>query len=279
MPADWPEAALRAQAIAARSYAYFELIKARKEAPEQSFDVDDTIFSQAYTGLAYSSTRSDVAILSTSGRLMTSGGEVIKAYFHADSGGHTEDSFNVWNIAFPYAVGKPEQFDPKLDPNNSWRVELTLDSIRQSLATAGLLGDNANALMGLRVLSQDINRSGRAEAVSLTLRDSSQLKIAATVFAHAVCLRSTMFSIDRPDAKQPRIVITGKGFGHGVGMSQVGAKILAAALGWHEDEILSFYYTGIEITPSMPQPRLRQLRASATPTNSSGPLFEALQGL
>ena len=132
MPASWSAEALKAQAIAARTYAYYELGTEVSKADqniisEQSgAQIDDTVSYQAYLGLKNNTVATDTAIDQTTGMVMTYNNKVIKAYFSADSGGHTEDSENVWGDSRPYIIGKPEIYPDGSVPGTTWNYTATL---------------------------------------------------------------------------------------------------------------------------------------------------------
>lgn len=239
VPASWQPEALKAQAVAARSYAYFQAQRARRT-PRKTYDVDDTVQYQAYLGHGGRTARTDDAVTATAGELLLYGNEVVKAYFHADSGGHTEDAENIWTGdagKVPYCRAKQEAYDPSL-LDSSWVTTRTLRELDQALKIQQLLRPNQN----LKGVSTDPSRfpSGRPSWVVLELAEGSSLKITAERFRYAVALRSPWFEI-HPQGADFRI--TGLGYGHGVGMSQWGAQLTAQSLGWNYRQILAFYYT------------------------------------
>ena len=108
MPDSWAEQALMAQAVAARTYALY--VKEKSVHPD--YDLEATTASQVYGGIRAESQRSTRAVNATRGQVMTHDGKLIVAYFHSDSGGHTEDPSNVWNTdTIPYLCGVPERLN------------------------------------------------------------------------------------------------------------------------------------------------------------------------
>jgi stage II sporulation protein D len=97
---------------------------------------------------------------------------------------------------------------------------------------------------------QERSKSGRVIWVKVKLRNEKMPRfIWGEDFRRALRLRSTLFEIDVSDSEAKNSVqFVGKGFGHGVGMNQTGANVLARSLGWGFSEILHFYYDQIEIT-------------------------------
>lgn len=126
--ADGAAAALRAQAVAARSYALSSL------RPSAAFDVHDDTRSQVYGGVAAEDRRSDAAVAATRRRVLTYDGGIITAYFHSTSGGRTEDVQNAWpgSAPRPYLVSVDDGFD-RVSPYHSWASPPRF--------TAGRLGD------------------------------------------------------------------------------------------------------------------------------------------
>ena len=102
MPASWPLAALRAQAVAARTYA---LAQRRPEAP---FDLKATVASQVYRGVVAETDSTREAVASTRGQVLMYDGTLINAVFHSSSGGSTENSGEIWNRQLPYLVSVPD---------------------------------------------------------------------------------------------------------------------------------------------------------------------------
>jgi stage II sporulation protein D len=119
MPASWGDrapAALRAQAIAARTYSLASL------RPTQPYDMYDDTRSQVYGGVAAEDPRAVAAVTATAGRVITFGGKLITAFYFSTSGGHTEDGGNVFpsTTPMPYLVGRPDPFDG-VSPLHRWK--------------------------------------------------------------------------------------------------------------------------------------------------------------
>lgn len=112
MPSDWPVEALRAQAVAARTFAVSRMIDHLYD----SYDVYDDVSAQVYLGVRGESKRASQAVQDTAGQILTYQGAPIVAYFFSDAGGYTKDGKQ------PYLRAKPSRH-PK-SPHNSWRVPL-----------------------------------------------------------------------------------------------------------------------------------------------------------
>ncbi|MBS1986214.1 MAG: SpoIID/LytB domain-containing protein [Bdellovibrionales bacterium] len=238
-----PREALRAQAIAARTYGLFEILGMRQTNPDSPFDVDDTVFYQAYLGVSGVATSTSQAVDATRGMVMTYRGQVIKAYFSADSGGYTEDAVAVWGIELPYCRAKREVYDPKAIKSD-WTRTLDLSTVTQKMIAAGLTTSN-NRVVDIQIGSEDRTRSGRVGRAHVRFADNTWKILAGEDFRYILGLRSSLYSLTvQSDGSIP---IAGKGFGHGVGMNQDGAGVLAKSMGWDAQTILHFYFDSIFI--------------------------------
>ncbi len=236
MPRTWPVHALKAQAVAARTYAvYMSLKNANLPA-----DVTNCSGSQMYGGIASETAAARMAVNATRGQVMTYDGYPVIAYFHADSGGHTEDGVNVWGPpALPYLKGKADPAG-RIAGIGPWTVHIPLKQMETDLRQAGV------HIRGLREVSV-VRRSPSGRMTELELTGSrSRVRVNGNRFRLAVggkTLKSLKcnVTIDGHTA-----CFRGTGFGHGVGMSQWGAKHLAEN-GHTYTDILHAYYPGVRI--------------------------------
>ncbi len=249
MPAGWPEEALKAQAVAARNYA-LQRVEATRGS---SYNVTGDQLSQVYGGYDAESPATSRAVEATRGLVMECGGRLITAFFHSSSGGSTENAEDVWENPVPYIRGREDPYD-KNDRYYDWRVEYTADQLAGQLrsydededydfAEVDDLEELARTASGLRV-----------EKMAVTGTDSGGRSV-RTVIApadkvrFALGLRSAMFDLDKVydrDGNLSGVVITGSGWGHGLGMSQWGARGMAEQ-GYNFQDILEYYYTGIRL--------------------------------
>jgi stage II sporulation protein D len=126
-PASWPQAELRAQAVAARSYALSVQVSGN------GFDLYDDTSSQVYEGIASETAATNAAADATRGEVLLYGGKIAQAYFSACSGGHTESVQNVFfGPAIPYLVGVPDPYDYYC-PLHSWTLRFTGPEISAKL--------------------------------------------------------------------------------------------------------------------------------------------------
>ncbi len=209
MPSAWPVESLKAQAIAARTYALANLGKHAKD----GFDLRDTTDDQVYSGVKAESTNSNRAVAETNGVVMTYGGKPICAYFHSASGGTTESSENVWGKELPYLKAVQDYDDQS--PHASWSRIFDVGQLENTLAPE--LGQLLSIVVLARTSSQ------RAHQVLLIGTQGTQIAAAETI-RRQLKLPSTNFNVNPIDGSYAFI---GKGFGHGLGLSQWGAKSLA----------------------------------------------------
>jgi len=238
MNPSWPPEALRAQAVAARSLA----VQSAGRFAAEGYDVRATTDSQVYGGMAAEDPRTTAAVAATRGLVLLYDGRPAFAPYHTDSGGATESSEFVWGGAVPHLRGVSDPYS-RSAPNHEWRMRMDLATIEARLLRAG---KPAVGLQRVEVLAS--SPSGRV----MTLRAftaGGAFDLRGNDFRNAIgsnTLRSTLFAL-RP-AGDGTIEFAGRGFGHGVGMSQWGARGQALA-GRDHGEILRYYYTGVTIGP------------------------------
>lgn len=149
MPASWPAQALRAQAVAARTYAL------TSGAAGATFDVYSDTRSQMYGGVAAETPATDAAVTATRGQVVTYQGVPVVTYFFSSSGGHTESVQNVWlgSSPEPWLRGVPDPYDAAGgNPNHRWAYSLSLSAATRKLA--GLL---KGRLVGIRVIKYGVS--------------------------------------------------------------------------------------------------------------------------
>ena len=229
--------ALKAQAVAARTYAVFH----RNRRLDRIFDLGDSTTWQVYKGVESATPLSQQAAELTRGQIVVHNSRPINAVFHSSSGGHTENSEDVWSEVRPYLRGVN---DSHVSPAMPWQERLSLDRLEQ------VFGDVGNVL-DLEML--EVTPNGRAGQLRLRGTQTSR-ELSASDFRKRLDLPSTLFEIDAIGptvaastpasgaALPPSVfVLTGQGFGHGIGMSQWGAHGLASD-GWNYRQILDYYY-------------------------------------
>ena len=232
----WPPEALRAQAIAARSLAVYSTGRFAAE----GYDVRATTESQVYGGVAAEDPRTSAAVDATRGMVLLYDGRVVFAPYHTDSGGATESSEFVWGGMFPHLRGVADPHSREA-PNHEWTLRLDLPTVE---ARASRTGRPLAGLQRLEVAAT--SPSGRVVTMRLhTTSGTTDLR--GTDFRTVIgsnTLRSTLFVMR--SVGDGGVQLSGRGFGHGVGMSQWGARSLALA-GRDHSEILRYYYTGVTV--------------------------------
>lgn len=285
MPARWPQAALRAQAVAARTYAL------RQRKPGSPYDVTATVSSQVYKGVEAETDSTRSAVASTRGQVLMYQGSLATTVFHSSSGGRTENSGDLWTRQLPYLVSVPD-FDHN-SPVHQWEKPLPPEILRQAfretggvqridvLATtatgrvrqarvigpAGTLvvtGPQLRSRLGLRStkvrfelvepgrpLSRGLPTTppplpplGAQPFLSVDSASGAGASPASTLPAAAVSRPASGSANAAPAA--PSLLAIGRGFGHGVGMSQWGALAMAEEGRSHET-ILSHYFRGTQL--------------------------------
>lgn len=239
----WPQEALKAQAVASRSYALFH----QQRPKSKLFDVFSTITSQVYAGLEGEAVSTQTAVKATAGQVLLYQGKVVEAVFHSASGGHTENSENVWQGTVPYLRGVAD-FD-QASPSYQWTISLTDAQLRQRLPGIGNI---------LSLTPVKTSQTGRVQMLKVQGTKGDRL-IKGTEARRALGLRSTLFTAKpdlglvagRPSPVAPQgaprsFLISGRGHGHGLGMSQWGAYGLALQNKTYQ-EILSHYFQGTSI--------------------------------
>ncbi len=234
----WPPEAVKAQAVAARTLAVERIAQA--QAGMTGYDLAATTDAQVYLGVRGEDPAATAAVDATRGWLVTYGGRPIFAAYHANSGGHTEDSENVWGTAYPYLRGVPDPYALTAE-RLSWTATLPLEDVARALARGGVPVGSVDSVEPGRVTPW-----GRAITVRVRGRDGSVAEVPANRFRLLVgpgVVRSTMFTTSR---RGPDAIFTGRGSGHGVGLDQWGARAMAAQ-GADYQQILHYYYTGVSI--------------------------------
>ncbi|MGN1350092.1 MAG: SpoIID/LytB domain-containing protein [Anaerovoracaceae bacterium] len=183
MMASYELEALKAQAITARS---FQLANQSTHA-SQGFSVCSTTHCQVYGGVSKEYARTDQAVAETAGQLLYYDGQPVAGYYYSNSGGHTENSEDVWSSFVGYLRGKADPYSPE----KPWTVRLTKKEIFNALSAQGI-GDIQS------VTVDSVNASGYVASITVKGSRSSITKTkdsVRSVFGSAGSLRSRMFTI------------------------------------------------------------------------------------
>ena len=306
MPSKWPLEALKAQAIASRTYAL-------KQKGNSIFDIDSTNRNQVYNGLESRTYKTSKAVRSTKSLVLIYKNKLINALFHSSSAGMTENSQDVWENQFPY-LSSVKDFD-KNNPKLQWQKRFSNEQLQKLFPRIGgikqieilnitntgrvknvkIQGDyGIDQISGVDIRKRMNLKSTlvRFKLIELneTKSDNEKPKISSTntleekpityiveagdslsdiAYRFNVDLRDivTLNTIKDPSLINinqilliPRnpinhesslekiLVVSGYGSGHGVGMSQWGARYMATK-GAKAEKILKHFYRGVKIKP------------------------------
>ena len=252
MPASFEEEALKAQAVAARTYTIYKIQTGGNHGEEANICTDSTC-CQAYISEerarvnwgenadAYEK-KVENAVTSTDGETILYGGVPILAVFHSSSAGLTRAAGRVWLNDLPYlqAVDSPEEGEAI--PNYYSRVEFSAAAFKEKLLVVAPEADFSGPMDGwLRNAVTD--SAGSVETV-----EAGGVTGKGTQVRSALGFRSACFDWEVQNGK---LVFYVTGYGHGVGLSQYGANQMAAD-GADYQEILTHYYTGVTVEPYSP---------------------------
>jgi stage II sporulation protein D len=228
---DWPEDALKAQAVISRTYAVFKNIE-NKDYP---FTLSSDVGSQVYGGKTAENAATSRAVDRTRGQILTFNGKIFPAFFHSSCGGRTTRADYQWKIESHPSLKGVECNFCRGTRHERWKAEIPAAEMEQLLRKKG------HAVSGLQsVTPKDVDISGRPRFFALR-HSGGDLTVPANDFRLAIGpdrLKSTRVKVGRVGDK---IVFEGSGWGHGVGLCQYGAKNLAV-LGYRYADILRYYY-------------------------------------
>ena len=231
MPSSWSLNALKAQSIAARSYAYANLNKHKSE----GYDLKSNTEDQVYLGVQTETEASNRAVAETSGQVLKHNGKVVTAFFHSAGGGHTEVSEHVYGGKIPYLKSVPD-FDDQ-SPHFNWNRSVAVQVIEDNLKKQGR---DIGGLLGIFPLERGQSQRVSNAMIAGTLQT---IFVSGEELRRLLSLPSTVFNVGvGPDS----YLVAGRGFGHGLGMSQWGAKYLSEQ-GYNAAQILSYYYKDVSV--------------------------------
>lgn len=287
MPSSWNEEALKAQAIAARNYAY------KNKGKHDSYDLCDNTDCQQYNGYSAEKDTTTTAVEQTEGELAYYEGELIDTMYFSSSGGHTISSKYAWGTGVPYLVGVSEINEVGA---KEWERTFTFDeltalcnkkgfnigSVTNVYISETVDGGNVNKLtfegsLGTKVIENDVVRTffsgssggslnsrnfvisnsttttSKNDVVYAVSKEGVQKLDSTTVYAVGkggevvtTKVSGLVSTTTKATVSGTAVTLVGKGWGHGIGMSQYGAKGMADK-GYSYKQILKHYYTGIDI--------------------------------
>jgi len=232
----WPEEALKAQAVVSRTYAIFKNIE-NKDFP---FTLSSDVGSQVYVGESLEHPGSSRAVERTRGEILTHRRKIFPTFFHSTCGGRTTRADYQWKIEPHPSLKGVECPFCRGSKFYGWKAEMAASEIQKLLAKKGY------SIQGLESITpQEEDASGRPRFFVIR-HGSGSLKLTANEFRLILGsdrIRSTRMKIENSGDK---FLVRGRGWGHGVGLCQYGAKHLAE-LGYRYRDILRYYYPESEI--------------------------------
>jgi stage II sporulation protein D len=231
----WPEEALKAQAVAARSFALY----GRMNGKSDLYDLDSDTSSQVYKGVAVESENTNKAIDLTENEVLSKDGKVIQAFFHSNSGGRTASSEEVWGGKFDYLQSEDDPYCVKGD-HYKWQLVIGREKLSALLAKNKL---KTGELYDIKIIER--TDSGRVKIMKIYGSNGTADVKGKDFRAYAGndALKSTNFTVEFNGGE---FTFNGLGWGHGVGMSQEGGKGMADE-GRSYKDILHHFYNGVEI--------------------------------
>ena len=225
------EEALKAQAIASRTYCCYNMLERRL------LPYDLTLESQAYKNVP----NILQAVKETYGKVLTLNGRIIPAFFHTNCGGFTEYSVNVWRTYYHYSKIIECPYCKK-SKHFSWKVKISYAEIKRSLKKGGYKISNIRS-----IYTYSVNPKTHRTTQIIIKTAVKDLILSANTFRLLIGpkkIKSTFFSITN---NTNYAEFSGRGYGHGVGMCQDGAQEMAKQ-GFSAEDILLFYFPDTKIT-------------------------------
>jgi stage II sporulation protein D len=218
----------KAQAIIARTYLYKYFDKHLSD----KYNVCDNTHCQAFNGLSADSLLNKAVFETRDLVILDRDSTLITAVFHSNCGGETTTSFDVWLLGHNYLKSVK---DPYCISSRSatWRKSIPKEDWRDYLLKSGYNENNT-----------DTSAFNFDQKSRLTYYRSGSFSIPLTTVREKMNLRSTFFSVK---AEGDSVILNGRGYGHGVGLCQEGAMIMALK-GFRYKDIISFYYSGVIIS-------------------------------
>ena len=228
----WPMSTLKAQAVAARTFVYKKIQENHKDI----FHLDSSYLSQVYGGVNAERNRTNRAIKKTKNIVLTYNNKIIYSFYHSSSGGYTASSSEVWKNGsnLNYLKAKNDPFS-RNTPYDKWSFKISKDRFERILNLKRIENIKLSYTKSKRVKYIEIK--ARKKKIKMTGNDL-RLKVGSRK------VKSTMF---RLKSRNGYFIFSGKGWGHGVGMSQWGAYYMGKN-GYSYKQILKFYYNNIKLS-------------------------------
>jgi stage II sporulation protein D len=187
----WPKEALKAQAVAARTFAVFNMNKYI----DKGYNICASTNSQAYGGVNHEDPLTNKAVDETRGVIITYKGKPINAVYHSDSGGHTEDSENVWGSFLPYLRSVESKFEEKVSPpHHTWSYSINEKDLTEKLQKQGY---EINSVVSIEPAKK--SETGRTSELVFTVDNVKAINMKTNDFRRLIgadLIRSTLFDIE-----------------------------------------------------------------------------------
>ncbi|TDP90652.1 SpoIID/LytB domain protein [Halanaerobium saccharolyticum] len=258
--ASWPEEALKAQAVAARSYTLSNLGRHSSD----GYDLCSSVHCAAYNGIMSENERTTEAVLSTQGESAVYEGRVIEAVFSSNSGGFTERSDQIWSADLYYLRGanqmKNDDYEFPLAPvelqqwllssPESYSKDFGSSNYRWQLRVPAEVIEYRSELNKIRKI--EVNQRAQGGTItSLSIYSDQESKDYSVSQIRRVLggLKSSRFYFDShydQNGYLKELYVYGSGWGHNLGLDQSASAGMGAA-GWNYQEIIKHFYPGVEI--------------------------------
>ena len=187
----WPKEALKAQAVAARTFAIFNMNKYI----DKGYNICASTNSQAYGGVNHEDPLTNKAVDETRGVIITYKGKPINAVYHSDSGGYTEDSENVWGSFLPYLRSVESKFEEKVSPpHHTWSYSVNEKDLTEKLQKQGY---EINSVVSMGPVKK--SETGRTSEVVFITNNNKVINMKTNDFRSLIgadLIRSTLFNIE-----------------------------------------------------------------------------------
>jgi stage II sporulation protein D len=231
MSPNWHREALKAQAVVARTY----LLTKMNERADKPYDVDTTTNYQVYGGIKKNDSNARAAVAETHNEVLLYEGRLAETFFHSSCGGILASAQEVWGKALPYLTVQNSSYC-SASPVYKWQIKIPFSEIGRRLALRGV----KNVIVAERTASKRVRSLKIISASGTKTVRADKFRVALG----AMKVKSTFFGVAR---KGDGIILTGRGFGHGVGLCQWGAKIQADNHGMTYRHILEHYFPGTSL--------------------------------
>jgi stage II sporulation protein D len=234
--ARWPADAVKTQAVIARTYALYQ----KRKSKGGQYHIEGSTLGQVYKGINAEDRAALKAVNDTRGQVLTYRGKLALTVYHSNAGGRTDASADVWSGDYSYLRSVRSPYDV-VSPDYSWNFTMPAEVLGGLLVRGGYdIGSPVSVKIKART------PGGRARQVRIRSKDGRVILLEAEKFRKIIgysALRSTKFKVGR---RGDLFVFKGKGSGHGVGLSQWGAKGMAEN-GYSYRQILKHYYPGTKL--------------------------------